>query len=286
MKDYKQKRPLFVYKHIMKSFAEQYTLKGEKIGLVEHSCGEPENYVTYDNFFKKILSFSHALNTYEGKGIYGSNSINWLSTDLGAIISGVTILVIHSKFSLDIIVNILNETKIEWLCLDLDLAECILNRKLEKIKTLNENSNKIGIDIIRFDDITKVKSTNFNIKNEYPDFVTCTWCIHLEHQENQKVSLKNYNFEQHLSYLPVSHIYDRIFTYLIFMNGGMINIWSKDMKIFSKDIRNSEDEIIAGVPKVFSRMYTNIITDINNLSSCRNVLKVFYIYVDYLKMDV
>ncbi|SOV20149.1 acyl-CoA synthetase, putative [Plasmodium sp. gorilla clade G2] len=376
MKDYKEKSPLFVYKHIMKLFAEQYTLKGEKIGLVEHSCGEPENYVTYNNFFKKVLSFSHALNTYEGKGIeekiynekenggkfrllglYGSNSINWLATDLGAMISGVTTLVIHSKFSLDVIVNILNETKIEWLCLDLDLVEGILNRKnelpylkkliildslvkynkknlnvgkhvdldnnnnnkrkkkeielykeekkdinlyslkydnekLEKIKSLKENWNKIGIDIITFDDITKVKSTNFNIKNEDPDFVTSIVYtsgtsgkpkgVMLSNKNfyNAVISIyyhdvvKNYNFEQHLSYLPVSHIYERIYIYLIFMNGGMINIWSKDMKFFSKDIRNSEDEIIAGVPKVFSRMYTNIITEINNLSSCkRNIVK-------------
>ncbi|SCQ12695.1 acyl-CoA synthetase,putative [Plasmodium sp.] len=385
MKDYKRKSPLFVYKHIMKLFAEQYTLKRDKIGLVEHSCGEPDNYVTYDNFFKKILSFSHTLNTYEGKGIqektynekenggkfrllglYGSNSIHWLASDLGAMLSGVTTLVIHSKFSLDVIVNILNEAKIEWLCLDLDLVEGILNRKnelpylkkliildsivkykkknlnmgeennignhvdtdnnskrkkkghelpnekekdinlyslkydkekLEKIKSLNKNANKIGIDIITFDDITKVKSTNFNIKYEDPDFVTSIVYTSGTSGKPKGVMLsnknffssvvsifnhdvvKNYNFEKHLSYLPVSHIYERIFIYLVFMHGGRINIWSKDMKFFSKDILNSEDAIIGGVPKVFSRMYTNIITEINNLSSCkrRTVKTILYL---------
>ncbi|SOS80814.1 acyl-CoA synthetase, putative [Plasmodium sp. gorilla clade G1] len=387
MKDYKRKSSLYVYEHIMKVFAEQFTKKGNKIGLVEHFRGEPENYVTYDKFFEKILSFSHALNTYEGKGIeektyneeenggifkllgiYGSNSINWLACDLGAMLSGVTSLVIHSKFSLDVIVNILNETKIEWLCLDLDLVEGILNRKNElpylkkliildslvkynkkknfnlveesnignhvnsdidskrnikdiglsneekkddinlyslkydkeklgKIKTIKENANRIGIDIISFDDITKVTSKNFNIRNEDPDFVASIVYtsgtsgkpkgVMLSNKNfyNSVISIYNhdvvryYNFEQHLSYLPVSHIYERIFTYLIFMHGGKINIWSKDMNFFSKDILNSEDEIIGGVPKVFSRMYTNIKTEINNLSSCKRSIVKAILYL-------
>ncbi|SOV20400.1 acyl-CoA synthetase, putative [Plasmodium sp. gorilla clade G2] len=98
-------------------------------------------------FFKKVLSFSNSLNKYEGinipertyneemnngkfrlLGLYGSNSINWLITDLGAMISGVTTLVMHSNFSIDVIVNILNETKLEGLCLDFDLVEVFLRR--------------------------------------------------------------------------------------------------------------------------------------------------------------
>lgn len=150
MKDYKMKSSIYKYKHLMKFFLDKYKLDNNKIAIVENSCGEPENYITYGNFFKKVLSFSHSLNTYEGTGVpekiyneeknngkfrllglYGNNSTNWLITDCACMISGVTTLVMHSKFSIDIIIDILNNTKLEWLCLDLDLVEGLLCRKNE-----------------------------------------------------------------------------------------------------------------------------------------------------------
>ncbi|KOB60573.1 hypothetical protein PFHG_02363 [Plasmodium falciparum HB3] len=243
MKDHKRKSSKYVYKHIVRMFFEKHTLNNNKIALIEHQCGEPQNYMTYGNFFKKVLSFSNSLNTYEGSnipekiyneemnngkfkllGIYGSNSINWLVADLGAMLSGVTTLVMHSKFSMDVIVDILNETKLEWLCLDLDLVECLMARrnelphlknliildivakqgminsnnekekkksnlksngqdirlspieydkdKLEKFNALKEKFHNCERRLILFDGLDKTKSTNFNIINEDPDFVT------------------------------------------------------------------------------------------------------------------
>ncbi|CAB39122.1 hypothetical protein PFAG_00311 [Plasmodium falciparum Santa Lucia] len=372
MKDHKRKSSKYVYKHIVRMFFEKHTLNNNKIALIEHQCGEPQNYMTYGNFFKKVLSFSNSLNTYEGSnipekiyneemnngkfkllGIYGSNSINWLVADLGAMLSGVTTLVMHSKFSMDVIVDILNETKLEWLCLDLDLVECLMARrnelphlknliildivakqgminsnnekekkksnlksngqvnninnkkgsdlsknledirlspieydkdKLEKFNALKEKFHNCEKRLILFDDMTKTKSTNFNIINEDPDFVTSIVYtsgtsgkpkgVMLSNKNlfNQLYSLYNhsvresYSFEYHLSYLPISHVLERTFAYSIILFGGTLNIWSKDLNYFSKDIFNSKDFIMGGVPKVFSRMYTNIVTEINNLS--------------------
>ncbi|SOV83850.1 acyl-CoA synthetase, putative [Plasmodium reichenowi] len=95
MKDHKKKNSLYVYKHIMKFFLDTYKSITNKIALVEYFYGEAQNYITYYNFFRKVSSFSHTLNTYEGKGIeskkynekqnngifkllgiYGINSIN------------------------------------------------------------------------------------------------------------------------------------------------------------------------------------------------------------------
>lgn len=154
----------------------KYGLNYNKIAIVEHSHGKPINYITYSDFFKKVLSFSHNLCTYEGKGIesqsykeirndgkfkllglYGSNSINWLVSDLGSMISGVTTLVLHSKFSIDVIVGILNETKLEWICVDLDLVEGILERK----KDLPYLKN-----VIILDTLIKTKNININLEEE------------------------------------------------------------------------------------------------------------------------
>ncbi|KOB87383.1 hypothetical protein PFDG_03387 [Plasmodium falciparum Dd2] len=182
MKDYKRNSSKYMYKHIMRMFIEKHNLNDNKIALIEHECGEPQNYMTYGTFLRKILSFNNSLNKYDGinipekiyneemnngkfklLGLYGSNSINWLVADLGAMLSGVTTLVMHSKFSMDVIVGILNETKLEWLCLDLDLVEGLM----ERINELPHLKNLIILDTVAKQGIinsTIEKNKNINLK--------------------------------------------------------------------------------------------------------------------------
>ncbi|SCQ12712.1 acyl-CoA synthetase, putative [Plasmodium gaboni] len=140
--------------------------------------------------------------------------------------------------------------------------------------------------------MTKKETTNFNIINEDPEFVISIVytsgtsgkpkgvMLSNKNLYNQIYSLFNnsirkaYSFQYHLSYLPISHVYERTFSYSIILFGGTLNIWSKDLSYFSKDVFNSKDFIMGGVPKVFSRMYTNIMTEIDNLSPIkRRIIK-------------
>ncbi|SOV20003.1 acyl-CoA synthetase, putative [Plasmodium sp. gorilla clade G2] len=368
MKDYKKKSSIYKYKHLMKFFLDKYKLDNNKLAIVENFRGEPENYITYGTFFKKVFSFSDSLNTYEGKGIpekiydeeknngkfrllglYGNNSTNWLITDFACMMSGVTTLVMHSKFSIDIIIDILNNTKLEWLCLDLDLVEGILNRKnelpylkkliildnltkpskvniqnveksnngsrkssnksnynesgkgedtilasleydnekIETINTLKEKAKTVGLSIILFDNMTQKEVTNVTIQNEDPNFIASIVYTSGTSGTPKGVMLSNKNLYNgviplcdcnilkkyppttHLSYLPVSHVYERILVFIALFLGVKLNIWSRDIKFLNTDICNSRGEIILGVPKVFNRMYATIMTEINNLSRCK-----------------
>ncbi|SOV10605.1 acyl-CoA synthetase [Plasmodium sp. gorilla clade G2] len=380
MKDHLIRESLFIYKPIMKLLLKKYRLRNNKIAVVEHAYGEPQNFITYGKFFRKVLSFSHSLNNYEGQGIqgksykehqnhgwfrllgiYGSNSINWMIADMAAMMSGVTTLILHSKFSIDVIVDILNETKLEWLCLDLDLVDdLLLHRhelpylkkliildnlvkpiqidflryvfnnsseasenndisddddnsemsdesyemnmglaeydleKLEKIKELKERSQNIGIRFLEFDDVSSVPTKIYNIQNDEPDFVTSivytsgtsgkpkgVMLSNLNMYSSVislcKHSILNYHPKAHLSYLPVSHIYERVNVYVAFLSGIKIDIWSKNINFFSRDIFNSKGELLVGVPKVFNRIYSNIMAEINNLSYIKrnNIKNVF-----------
>nr|SPJ13219.1 acyl-CoA synthetase [Plasmodium sp. DRC-Itaito] len=385
IKDHKTKSSVYTYKHILKLILEKKNSNNDKIGFVENSCGEVNNFITYGTFFEKVCSFSHFLDTYGGKGIearkydedknngmfkllglYGSNSINWLVTDMGAMMSGVTTLVMHSKFSIDLIVDILKRTQLEWLCIDLDLVQGLLvyikelphlkkliildtlvkykernineeesddekkyeglrknnninnnknkttkeeereknalhkfsnlrkdmisgsfeydKEKLEKLNILKEKAKEFGISIIDFDNMTKViKKGNLKIQNEDPDFITSIVYTSGTSGQPKGVMLSNNNLystvapicdhyvvknvkpKTHFSYLPVSHVFERVFVYIALILGIKINIWSKNISCFSKDLYNSDTEVFVGVPKVFTRIYTNIMTEINNL---------------------
>ncbi|ETW38589.1 hypothetical protein PFTANZ_00704 [Plasmodium falciparum Tanzania (2000708)] len=326
IKDHKKKSSVYTFKHILKLLLEKKKSDNDKIGFVENSCGEINNFMTYGTFYEKVCSFSHSLDTYGGKGIearkydedknngmfkllglYGSNSINWLVTDMGCMMSGVTTIVMHSKFSIDLIVDILKRTQLEWLCIDLDLVEEkdvssgsfeYDKEKLEKLNVLKEKAKEFGISIIEFDNMTKgIKKTNMKIQNEDPDFITSIVYTSGTSGQPKGVMLSNKNFHStvaplcdhnviknmkpktHFSYLPVSHVFERVLVYMAVILGIKINIWSKDISCFSKDLYNSDVEVLAGVPKVFTRIYTNIMTEINNLpvlkkSLVKNILSL------------
>ncbi|SOV20401.1 acyl-CoA synthetase, putative [Plasmodium sp. gorilla clade G2] len=132
--------------------------------------------------------------------------------------------------------------------------------------------------------MTRIENTNIKIINEDHNFVTSIVYTSVtsgkpkgdmlsnKNLYNQLYSIYNhsiketYSLQYHLSYLPMSHVFERTFAYGIQLCGGTLNIWSKDVNYFSKDIFNTKYLILGGVPKVFSRIYTNIMTEINNLS--------------------
>ncbi|KYN93606.1 acyl-CoA synthetase, partial [Plasmodium gaboni] len=162
--------------------------------------------------------------------------------------------------------------------------------KLEKINALKEKLHNCGKKLILLDDMTKTQTTNFNIINEDPEFVTSIVYtsgtsgmpkgVMLSNKNfyNQLYSIynhsvrKRYSLQYHLSYMPISHVFERTFAYNTILFGGTINIWSKDINYFSKDIFNSKDVIMGGVPKVFSRIYTNVMNEINNLSTFKKYI--------------
>ncbi|SOV10425.1 acyl-CoA synthetase [Plasmodium gaboni] len=479
-KDFDNKSPYYIYSHLLKVILKKNKFNGDKKFIFEYANGHPKSSFTYDTFFNRVLSFSDGLNKFDGTGIqvkkyneeqndgmfrllglYGSNSANWITADIACMLSGVTTVVMHSKFSLNEIVDILNEVKLEWLCLDLDFVENLISlknslphlkkliildtflnpsickskrvksnqsgegqasdnngeeeeekedendddenddedddedddddddndynddndddnqdgneipneyiahheqsesqlnenesvqskpydpntkeyikkkkyrtkenieerkksrmkrkeskwikkhmypkleyenidieeicedekKKIEKLKYLKEEAKKYGIQIIEFNEMLMNKNINnnnmlsYDIENDKENFISTIVYTSGTSGRPKGVMLSNkniyymviplskhsiftYNVDIHLSYLPSSHIYERINIYLCFVLTVEIHIWSKNLNYFSSDILVSKSSFLAGVPKVFNRLYNNVITEIGKL---------------------
>ncbi|SCM00658.1 acyl-CoA synthetase, putative [Plasmodium chabaudi adami] len=362
------------YKHILDFLTETGQKNQNMTAVVENAFGKHIEAYTYKHMMDKANAFSSVLDSYDGGvpeklydekendgkfkilGIYGNNSMNWLVADFAAMTSGVTSLVMHSRFSIDEVTNILNESKLEWLCLDLKHAKSLLERlkdlphlkklivldhipnsdpKKQKESNKNDNTDQKSLkgshktkdspstseeakhkELLEnnkqnlYDTYMKVEQTakkhNIEIftmeyameklakgcaakknKNKLPNFISTVIYTSGTSGQPKGVMLSNKNLYNavlesdnsklldffptkfHLSYLPMSHVLERIVIYFCISKGISINIFSNDINYFSTDMLGSEASVIIGVPKIFNKIYSGIQTEIANLSSAK-----------------
>ncbi|KEG00515.1 acyl-CoA synthetase, putative [Plasmodium vinckei vinckei] len=164
------------YRHVLDYLLEKGQTNPNMTAVIENAHGKHVETYTYKTIIDKVNAFSSVLESYDGGvpeksydekendgkfkmlGIYGNNSLNWVVADFAAMSTGVTTLVMHSRFSVDEVVKILNESKLEWLCLDLKHAQTLL----ERIKDLPHLKKLIILDHIPMSDPKKQKELNKN----------------------------------------------------------------------------------------------------------------------------
>lgn len=72
----------------------------------------------------------------------------------------------------------------------------------------------------------------------------------------------------HYSYLPLAHIFECAAQIYIWSVGGSINFFQGDIRMLIEDLKAVEPTIFCGVPRVYTRMYQQVMSGIKEKAQC------------------
>jgi len=75
-----------------------------------------------------------------------------------------------------------------------------------------------------------------------------------------------------LSYLPLAHIFDRTCEEMFLYVGGAIAYWQGDVNKLVEDIQASKPTIFIGVPRVYDRIYSRVVDQVNMAGGIKKFL--------------
>lgn len=92
------------------------------------------------------------------------------------------------------------------------------------------------------------------------------------------VSALNMEGKSNLSFLPLSHIFERMAGHFFPIMKGMCTAFASDIENLSRDLQEIKPQYLTGVPRVFEKIYAFAMLTINEYSPAKK--KIFYWAVD------
>ena len=70
---------------------------------------------------------------------------------------------------------------------------------------------------------------------------------------------REYNkHDVHISYLPLPHLYERIFSQIMYLYGGRVGFFRGDVKLLLDDMQTLKPTIFPAVPRLLNRIYDKV----------------------------
>ena len=196
--------------------------------------------------------------------IISKNSPNWARIDLAAQLIGAVTVSLYPNASLDELSSILNDSEAKILFYD--------NPLLEKVNKINSNALE---QKVAFSEILDFLSIGYKKSAPVDAYDLATLCytsgttgepkgVMLTHanimhnlNELNKVNPFN-NKDVHLSFLPLSHIFERTVGHYYPIFCGSNIVYSRGLEFLKEDLSIVRPTIFIGVPKVFEKIYAKI----------------------------
>lgn len=251
---------------------------------------------------------------YEGNhnciGIYSRNCSEWFITDLACQRSSITTVAFYTSLGDKSFEHIFIQTKVDTLFVSEDSVDTFIiyfNKfKFADLKNvvlfdltlfsepaIFEKLRKTGLNIISFKDLVKEDETTekFELKESTKDtiFTICYTSGSTNLPKGVKLTQNNFynslcamlqsglpfnSDTVHISYLPLTHIFERLGIHTLTSNGALICFMTTTdiKKYFFEDISLIRPTIFLAVPRVLTLFHQKVVAAFNETTGCSKSL--------------
>jgi long-chain acyl-CoA synthetase len=230
-------------------------------------------------------------------GVYAKNREEWVELDLACTLYGFTLVPIYDTLGHNSVEYVFNHTKMATCFCSIHYLENLIKSKSEKkfphLNTLVsfdepsekdiESAKEVGIKIFSWSqliskgenrrDFTRVTKDNIYTfaytsgttgdpkaaMISHGNIVTTVAAI------DEIEDFNPYGSEDvHLSYLPLAHVMERIFTIWLIFKGGTIGFYGGDVLRLKNDLKELQPTFFLSVPRLFNKFHDAMWEGIRN----------------------
>ncbi|MDD4289991.1 MAG: long-chain fatty acid--CoA ligase [Patescibacteria group bacterium] len=265
---------------------------------IENGNYKKINYRELNNLILELVSYFNESGFVSGDriAIFSENRWEWPVVDLACNYLGLILVPIHITYGNKYIEYIISETKPRVIFIANDK---LLNTFYEIDKNLSDDLQIISFDKIEkenikhFQDTLKVENTK-KIEPVNDENITTTIIYTsgttgmpkgamlsnkniLTNIENVLKYVPIYSNDRFFSFLPLSHVLERVAGHLVSLTLGSSIYYSRNPKTLIDDIKLAHPTILICVPRIFERIFDKIQDNLRKGSKIKNNLFYFAI---------
>jgi long-chain acyl-CoA synthetase len=263
---------------------------------------------SYKEIIHKVRSLAKAmiqdgLKDNDKVAIFSQNNLNWAITDYAALSASLVDVPIYPTLLSSTVEFILNNSESKIIFVEnLELLKKLFEIPADKLKVkkiiVMSNESHEDSRVVPFDDYLKSGETNddeeFNKRLEAIDLKQLATIIYtsgttgipkgvmLSHENilfNVENSIKVLPFklsddEKFLSFLPLSHIFERMAGHFMAMRVGAQIAFAEGIETVAQNMQEVSPTIMASVPRLYEKMYAKVIESVENSAAIRQT--IFY----------
>ncbi len=258
---------------------------------------------------------SEGIKTADNIGIYSQNYPEWTICDLGIVSVRAVVVPIYATSTYNQLEYIINETEMQVVCvgddIQLEIALKTLDKTeyLKRIITFNCSTSE-DKRVVSFEDILKIEygkeieeAVNRQLSAaSIDDLATIIYTsgttgepkgVMLNHSnfiksfEIHDIRIKLYENDVSMCFLPLSHVFERTWTYYILYSGA-INVYNVNPKAIIEELPKVKPTVMCAVPRFFEKTYEGITQEVETWSSLKKdifnwALSTGLKYIEYQK---